>query len=178
MGRRHGQAVKTFVGHTGAVGNVAFSPDGATLASESWSEIFLWDTASGELLQMLNGNTSSVSSLAFSPDGDTLAGGSSKEIHLWDVDTGNHLQTFTGHAGSVSSVAFNNDGDTLASASWDGTVLLWEITPSTGVGIGVEPLESRLTTLGNIKRTALLQIIPIRSTPKPGSRISWQTMQL
>ena len=45
--------------------------------------------------------------------------------------TGTHKTTLTGHTGYVSSVAFSPDGLTLASGSGDGTVLLWELTPST-----------------------------------------------
>ena len=169
-----GKQLKTLVGHTGAVGSIAFSPDGATLASASHrTEVYLWDTATGDRLHTLSGHTNNVRSVAFSPDGVTLAGGSSKEIHLWDVATGNHLRTLAGHARSVSSIAFSPDGRTLVSGSWDGTVLLWEITASTGDAIGVESSESRITTLGNIKRTALLQ-----NYPNPFNPETWIPYQL
>ena len=63
-------------GHAGAVGSVAFSPDGQTLASVSGDRtIKLWRVSDGTLLRTL-WHTGGVTSVAFSPDGQTLASGS------------------------------------------------------------------------------------------------------
>ena len=51
--------------------------------------------------------------------------------------------------------------------------MLWELTSSTGVGVGVEPLGMQITTLGNIKRTALLQ-----NYPNPFNPETWIPYQL
>ena len=107
--------------------SLAFSPDGATLASGSSDKtIRLWDTTTGKHIQKLSGHTDAVSSLAFSPDGATLVSGSwDKTIRLWDTTTGEHIQKLSGHSGGVSSLAFSPDGTTLASGSWD-KAILWD----------------------------------------------------
>ena len=67
--------------------------------------------------------------MAFSPDGGTLAS-ESVDVWLWDAATGQHKATLAGHTGRVNSLSFSPDGRTLASGSFDGTVLLWELTLS------------------------------------------------
>ena len=51
-------------------------------------------------------------------------------IRLRDAVTGENKRTLTGHTLHVRSVAFSQDGGTVASGSYDGTVLLWELTPA------------------------------------------------
>ena len=53
-----------------------------------------------------------------------------REGTVWDTQTGALIRTLTGHTGWLTGVAFNPDGGTLASGSVDGTILLWELTPS------------------------------------------------
>ena len=53
---------------------------------------------------------------------------------LWDVATGEQKETLAGHTSWISTVAFSSDGRTLATGSGDGTVLLWELPPTTVFG--------------------------------------------
>lgn len=59
----------------GIVSKVAFSPDGARLASASgWTDaVRLWSVETGEELAVLRGHESPVNSVAFSPDGVRVA---------------------------------------------------------------------------------------------------------
>ena len=50
-------------------------------------------------------------------------------ICLWEVETGEEIVTFRGHPTDVQALAFSPDNTLLASASYDGSILLWDLTP-------------------------------------------------
>jgi WD40 repeat protein len=115
-------------GHTDFVRAVAFSHDGAVLATGSADELVkLWDVHTAQERATLRGHDGGVYALAFSPDGRTLAsGGTDNTIKLWDLQTGQERASLAGHTGPVLGVTFTPNDTTLASASLDGTVRLWD----------------------------------------------------
>lgn len=113
-------------GHTDSVTQIAFSQNGAILASASGTTINLWNLGTSTHRHTLTGHNSHVYAIAFSPDGRTLASGSENgKIRLWNVVTGQYRVTLEGHRHAVRSVAFSPDGRTLASGSSDNTIRLW-----------------------------------------------------
>lgn len=113
----------------GMIGQVRYSPDGTKLAAASSIGIQIYDTQTGDALDLLTAHATAFGCIAFSPvDGTILAAGSDGPVYLWDVETGKHLRTFEGHTLEVNSVSFSPDGATLASGSVDGTVLLWDVS--------------------------------------------------
>jgi WD40 repeat protein len=75
-------------GHTGRVEAVAFSPDGATVATGSWDQtVRLWDVATGREKASFKWPIGRVFSLAYAPDGLRLAaGGEAGAVVVWDVE--------------------------------------------------------------------------------------------
>jgi len=107
---------------------VAFSPDGAKLATgRRHKTACVWDAANGNKLLELQ-HESYVTSVAFSPDGTKIATGSgNKELCLWDAANGNKLLELQ-HENYVTSVAFSPDGRNLAT-SCPTEILIWPVPP-------------------------------------------------
>ena len=113
---------------------LAYSSCGSYLACG----LLLWDLKRCEIykrLQLPEGHQY-VHSLRFSSCGQYLAFGAAWEtgldkvpIYLWEVGTGKHIVTFWGHTTDVQAVAFSPNNELLASASFDGSILLWDLKP-------------------------------------------------
>ena len=98
-------------GHTSAVYSVAFSPDNTRVVTGAGdNRVRIWDTASGECLQVLHGHVGMLLSVAFSPDGTrVVTGAGDNRVRIWDVASGECLQVLHGHSSDVYSVAFSPD---------------------------------------------------------------------
>ena len=113
--------------HEGSVWRVAWSPDGAKLATASSDATAkIWD-AEGAGLQTLRGHTGRVLGISWSPDSRRVATASyDGTVMIWDGETGRELRTMRGHDYAVLSVAWSCDGRRLATGSDDNTVRIWE----------------------------------------------------
>ena len=110
-------------GHPGGVWDVAFSPDGQTLAALAHdAPIRLWSVRDGVLQRTISTSVSRddfafLSSVAFSPDGQTLiAGGRQAYSQFWRVADGQLLHSISGPDNVLYSVAFSPDGKTVAAS--------------------------------------------------------------
>ena len=60
-------------GHSAAVRDAAFSPDGQRIVTASWDKTArVWNAANGQLVAKLEGHSAAVNHAEFSPDGQRV----------------------------------------------------------------------------------------------------------
>lgn len=117
------------------VRSIDLSPDFTSIAicSGGWwnaeidVRIFIYDIASGELLNTLNNG--SVIKIEYSPNGDKLA-----VIQTWGGNAVSYYDTQTwkrtklgNHSDLGTDISFSPDGTKLASCGWDGYIKIWDV---------------------------------------------------
>ncbi len=113
--------------HSGAVGAVAFSPNGKILATGSRDQTLkLWNMETQDLIGTLAGDGSPIWSVDFSPNSSELAAGSYYwRILEWNLETGESYIPLQ-QDGAVWSVKISPDERLIASGSSDQTVKVWD----------------------------------------------------
>ncbi|MBW2263460.1 MAG: protein kinase, partial [Deltaproteobacteria bacterium] len=140
-----GQGRGHIVAHDRDIYDLAFSPDGRTLASASQDRtVRIWSVPDGSLTRILAGHEAAIMGVSFSIDGTFIATASADSTAgIWDVGAGTRLHTLEGHAGPVFSVAFSPDGTEIATNSNDGSLRLWDSATGVQKIVALEGLKYR-----------------------------------
>lgn len=113
----------TLVGHGGPVMDIASQPGSVHVATGSFdNSVGLW---SGTSPRWLEGHDAAVNTVMLSEQGDLFSGGDDFRVLGWDTSTGSGREIIR-HKGKVADLAMSPDGRYLASASWDGSIGLFD----------------------------------------------------
>jgi WD40 repeat protein len=117
-----------------AIGAVAFSPEGRSLAvggtaaarpgAPPTHAVQIWDVATRQLRRILAGHDRGVMALAFSPDGKLLAVACGDSVKVWDTASGKLIATLG--APHVTGVAWSPDGRQVLAATGP-VVQVWNL---------------------------------------------------
>ena len=124
-------------GHNGGCSGIAFSPDGATLASVGNKDgtVKFWDAATGRAVWSSDPLPGRCQFVAYSADGRLLVTTDfdSQIVRIWDVQTRKQLLNFGSSERVTWSAQFSLDGKYLATA---------RSAPTTNSGIEIWAFES------------------------------------
>ena len=115
-------------GHTSAVTDAEFSPDGREVVTVSDDhDGRVWSARSGKLLRhgVLVGHSLPVSSGSYSPDGHWIVTASYFTAGLWNSGTGQLVSYLVGHTQKLTGASFSPTGNWILTASEDGTARVY-----------------------------------------------------
>jgi WD domain, G-beta repeat len=151
-------------------GRLAFSPDGALVATGSmdWTAR-IWDARDGALRTTLTCEES-VYTVAFSPEGTLLATVcADRAIWIWDLATAT-ARTVIRSADWVGSVAFLPGGRYLATATDTGTARIWDA----GAGPAAATPAVTLVALAGDGSAGGPRRLPAGARLLPGRQLAWR----
>ena len=114
----------------------ALTPDGAVLAVGGWSadnDVYLFERATGIMIQRITGLPNTITQLAFAPNGQMLVIGlwGQHGVRLFGTTAGwrssSELDSDAKYEGEVYGARFSPNGKRLATASVDGRVRLYDL---------------------------------------------------
>ena len=124
---RNGSLIQDWRAHDGRINSIHFAPNGQIIATaDNVGIVKLWKLDS-TLLKQLSAHDGRAMSVRFSPNGQLLATGGNNGVKLWNWEDGSLLQSISEHTDAIADLSFSRDGRTLASASFDKSIILWNL---------------------------------------------------
>ncbi len=119
-------------GHTDAVSDAAYAPDGSAVATSGLDgTVRIFSAASG-VEAVVHTETVAVHCVAYSPDGTLLAYGlADGSVIVRSVATGAVVQQLDSHTAAVNDVDFSPNSTQLISGSSDRRALVWSVGDGT-----------------------------------------------
>jgi len=127
--------IEQYTAHGGPVKGLAVSTNNQLMASASFDySVVVWDLNPIKEKITLIGHDAAVNAVRFSPANDFLvSGGDDNNVLLWSLNDINReneeIQPIRlgNHRGKIADLEFSKNGRYLLSASWDGTVGVWDL---------------------------------------------------
>jgi len=129
MSRMLALPVRVLDGHSDIIHRIAWSPDGALLASPARdATVRIWHAMTGKPVATLSTEKAWGNSAAWSPKRDFLACGTEDgQVYLWSTRDWSLVIKFRAHRSRIECIAWHPQSDLLATAGADGSVGIWQL---------------------------------------------------
>lgn len=142
--------------HGWQIWQVAFNPDGSTVATASLDKTGkLWNAKTGKLIATLEGHNHRVKYVTYSQSGKYVLTASGRQYpyekqevvtaRIWNGKTGEFVSEFRNHVDNVKMARFNADETLVLTGSDDHTARLWEV--KTGKEMHALKIGSRVSSI-------------------------------
>ncbi|KAJ1726868.1 hypothetical protein LPJ61_004907 [Coemansia biformis] len=123
------RTLRTYIGHSKAVRDISFAPDGRSFLSSSYDTATkLWDTETGQCKQTFTADGKVPYVAQFYPEDPNifLVGQSDRKIVQWDARANEIVQEYNQHLGAINSLTFFDGNRRFVSTSDDKSMRVWE----------------------------------------------------
>lgn len=123
--RTDGARLAELRGHTAAVLDAAFAPNGVVVTASADGTARVWEGRTGTTLFTLRGHSDSVLGVAVSPDGHSVeTAGADGTVRRWDVSAGDR---YGGRRKAATGATLNAAGDRIVIGGANGTADIWDL---------------------------------------------------
>ncbi|KAJ8317249.1 hypothetical protein KUTeg_005153 [Tegillarca granosa] len=108
---------------------VAISPDSKYFACGAMDCLIrLYDLQTGQEIRTYRGHADAISDVCFAGKDLLCSASLDNTISIWHVEDGHRMHLFKEHTRRIKSCAADPSGKLLSSASWDCTVIVWNLS--------------------------------------------------
>jgi WD40 repeat protein len=123
-----GKKLAELSGPTQPVTSLAFSPCGTFLTATAGRTLWVWDVASGEIVQNKRIDRRHFQACAYAPDGRWLATGNNDgRVRLYEPSSWNEFATYDWDIGPVLDIVVAPDGMKAAASGRRGQIVVWDV---------------------------------------------------
>jgi len=141
--RATGILIRSFKRSSGSTGG-AVSPNGRYLvANPEWSNLYVWDFNSGELIKVFKDHQGIIDQMCFSPDGAFLASASSDgQVRVWSFENLIGYGPFL-HNARINALTFLPNGERVVAGDDGADVKVWDFRKGPTFHFSMEPYISK-----------------------------------